>query len=96
MQLIKSELNVKEVDIVLGEGEMRVEFDTNITPELKEEGEVRDLIRQIQEARKESGCDVSEKVKVGLPCFPPRFEDEIKRKTLAIEIFKSEKIEIKR
>lgn len=106
VQLIKDELNVKEVEIEEGpsfakasegkEREMEVEFDTNITPELKEEGEARDIIRQIQEARKESGCDVSEKVKVGLPYFPPRFEDEIKRKTLAIEIFKSEKIEIKR
>lgn len=52
--LIQDEINVKEV--VFDEKiNNDVELDTNITSELKEEGEVRDLIRLIQEFRKESG-----------------------------------------
>jgi isoleucyl-tRNA synthetase len=51
LELIKDEVNVKEVvfDSTLVQG---VELDLNITPELKEEGSVRELIRAIQELRK--------------------------------------------
>ena len=53
--VIREEVNVKEValsrDVPAGD----VRLDTNITPELKEEGFVRDLIRAIQNARKEAG-----------------------------------------
>lgn len=48
LSLIKDEVNVKE--IVTGAPHMTL--DTNLTPELIEEGMVRDLIRHIQEARK--------------------------------------------
>ena len=52
LDLIKDEVNVKEVifDDKISEA---VELDTNLTPELKEEGEVREIIRQIQQMRKE-------------------------------------------
>lgn len=51
LDLIKEELNVKEIifDSKIKGG---VELDTKITPELKEEGIVREIIRQIQEMRK--------------------------------------------
>ncbi|MEI8124053.1 MAG: DUF5915 domain-containing protein, partial [bacterium] len=48
---IKDEVNVKEV-IVDEKITEAVELDTNITPELKEEGVSRDIIRSIQEMRK--------------------------------------------
>jgi len=49
--LIKDEVNVKEV--VYGGGIIgEVELDTKITPELKEEGVMRDIVRTIQELRK--------------------------------------------
>ncbi|MDD4531443.1 MAG: isoleucine--tRNA ligase [Candidatus Pacebacteria bacterium] len=52
IDLIKDEVNVKEVaeDKSIKEN---IELDTNITPELREEGDVRELIRQIQQMRKE-------------------------------------------
>jgi len=52
IDLIKDEVNVKEVisDKNINEA---VELDINITPELREEGEVREIIRQIQQMRKE-------------------------------------------
>ena len=95
VNLIKDELNVKQVVIEEGEGEMRVELDTKITPELKEEGEARDLIRQIQEARKEAGCETKDIIELGLPSWPKKFEEEIKRKTMAKSIYMAEKIAIK-
>ena len=52
VDLIKDEINVKEVvfDSKIKEA---IELDANITPQLKEEGEVREVIRQIQQMRKE-------------------------------------------
>jgi len=93
--LIKDELNVKEVKIQEGVGELKVELDTTLTPKLREEGEVREIIRQIQEARKEAGCSLSEKIDVGLPSWPSNFENEIKKKTLAKSLYLAEKLEIK-
>lgn len=54
LELIKEELNVKEVVVQTGDTE-RVVLDTDITPELKEEGEVRELMREIQDMRKKAG-----------------------------------------
>ncbi|MBP6858869.1 MAG: class I tRNA ligase family protein, partial [Candidatus Pacebacteria bacterium] len=57
--LVKDELNVKRV--VFDQAvEKDVEFDTNITPELKEEGMVRELIRAIQDLRKAKGLSVND------------------------------------
>lgn len=52
IDLIKDEINVKEVvfDLKIKEA---IELDAKITPQLKEEGEVREVIRQIQQMRKE-------------------------------------------
>lgn len=54
LDLIRDELNVKLItfDKELG---VEVELDTEITPELEEEGKVRDAIRAIQDWRKDMG-----------------------------------------
>ncbi len=57
VSLIKDEVNIKEVifDAEFDEDDKReVRLDIEITPELKIEGQVRELIRKIQEARKKS------------------------------------------
>jgi len=54
LNLIKDEVNIKEI-IFNSSIEKEVELDTNITEELKEEGMVREIIRFVQEARKEAG-----------------------------------------
>ena len=63
LSLVKDEVNVKEVafDESLAENVM---LDTNITSELKEEGDLRDLIRAIQDFRKKEGLTPSDKVKL--------------------------------
>jgi isoleucyl-tRNA synthetase len=52
LDLIKDEVNVKEIifDPSIVEA---IELDTNLTPELMEEGEVREIVRQIQQMRKD-------------------------------------------
>ncbi len=61
LDLIKDEVNVKEVimDDDLKEG---VKLDTEITAELKREGEIRDIIRQIQRIKKELNVEPKNKV----------------------------------
>lgn len=61
--LVKDEVNVKE--IVFGEDSgLDVSLDTHITPELQKEGDVRELIRAIQDFRKESGLTSSDSPKL--------------------------------
>jgi len=57
-------------------------------------GEARDIIRQIQNARKEAGCELDQFVAVKLPAWPEEFEDEIKKQTLTKKLIKSGKLEI--
>jgi len=54
LELLKDELNVKEV-VVSAKAKEDVELDTKITPRLKEEGLVRELLRHIQDMRKDAG-----------------------------------------
>jgi elongation factor G len=53
-------------------------LDTTLTEDLKAEGEARELIRQIQNARKKAGVSFDQLVKVELPSWPTEFETEIK------------------
>ena len=43
-----------------------VVLDTTITPELAEEGVVRDLIRVVQQARRDAGLDISDRIRLGV------------------------------
>ncbi len=78
VQLIKEELNVKNVNLIKGTGELIVEFDANITDSLREEGEARDIVRNIQEERKKLGTSVDEVVNVTIPSWPKAFESYIR------------------
>jgi len=88
-ELFKDEVNVKEV-VVRGGDEMKVELDTNITPELKAEGEARKLIRQIQDERKRLGTRLDQNIDVVLPQWPKEFEGEIKKKALIVSLAQGE------
>lgn len=55
--VIKEELNVRNVVFKSFEDKL----DTNITPELKEEGDLREFLRKIQDLRKEKGLSVKDK-----------------------------------
>lgn len=91
--IIAAEINVKQI---LFKKSQRVSLDAKITPTLKAEGEARDIIRDIQVARKEANCALDEKVIVLLKSWPKEFEEEIKRQTLASKLEKAESLQIKR
>lgn len=63
IELIKEEVNVKEV-IFDEKLEKEIELDFTITPELKEEGILREIMRQIQVMRKEAGLRPTDKIVV--------------------------------
>jgi len=82
IELIKDEVNVREV-VQDSSIEKDVELDLNITPELKEQGELRELLRKIQDMRKEKGLSVGDKVglvaSADLKQLVAKYEDEIKK-----------------
>lgn len=89
VNLISDELNIKVVEFIEGD-ELSVDLDTEITDELRAEGDARNLIRQIQEERKKLGTILDEYVSVFLPDWPAQFEEEIKRKALINNLSKGE------
>ncbi len=96
IDVIKNELNVKEVEVTKSQDNLVVNLDTNITPELKSEGDMRDLIRQIQSLRKEANLDLKAKIKIFAPNWPQNFETEILSKTLGASIEKSDTLKIEK
>ncbi|MBX4206259.1 class I tRNA ligase family protein, partial [Candidatus Parcubacteria bacterium] len=60
LEIVKDELNVKEILVNAAITE-EVALDTTLTPELVEEGKVRDAIRAVQEWRKEQGLKPGER-----------------------------------
>ena len=66
LELIKDEMNVKSV-VENKKMEGEVILDTNITPELEEEGKVREAIRNIQEARKLKNLKPNDKMEFHVP-----------------------------
>lgn len=91
--IVADELNVKKV---LYQKNSQVLLDLKITPNLKEEGQAREIIRQVQQGRKEAGCRLDEKISLILPSWPAKLERDIKRQTLAKSLTKGSRLRIKR
>jgi len=73
-------------------GSITVALDTNLTPELIEEGFVRELVSKIQTMRKEAGFEVQDHINVSesgnekLKGIMQKFEAELKKEVLAESI----------
>ena len=96
IQLISKELNVKKIELEQTKNELDIELDTQITSQLKAEGEARDLVRQIQDLRKQAGCQRDEKIKVFGPFWPDdlQLQEYIKKETLATELLSGKELKI--
>ncbi len=83
--------------LVATEGKLTVAMDINITEELKQEGIARELINRIQNLRKESNFDVTDKINLSIQKHPAinesisAFGEYIKTQTLAVNIVLEEK-----
>ncbi len=96
-QIIKEELNVKGIEYQkTPDEEPKVELDTNLTPELREEGEARELIRNIQKLRKETGLTLKDKIEIFVSGYPKKFEELILKSTAAVKISQGNDLEIKK
>ncbi|MDR1748012.1 MAG: isoleucine--tRNA ligase, partial [Spirochaetaceae bacterium] len=77
---------------VVNEGSLTVALDTQITGELRLEGYVRDLVRGVQNLRKERGLEVTDRIALSLSGSPAlkgasdAFADYISSETLAVGV----------
>jgi len=88
--IVMDELNVKKVGSYSGQGEIRL--DTELTPELKIEGIARELTRSIQNARKNAGFNVEDRIELKIESSATditeavdKFKDQIYAETLAVK-----------
>ena len=107
-QIMAEELNVKEIrwvenldehlaDYDVTEGVIKpenwIEISKQLTPELKREGLMREIVRHVQSARKKAGLQVDDRIELGITSSDSEitqsvdiFADAIKAETLAIKL----------
>lgn len=88
LEIIKDELNVKDV-LIDGDQEQKVSLNVEITDELRQEGIAREIVRHIQEMRKEAGYEVDNRINVsydGKSAVFEKFSELIAKETLADSI----------
>ena len=97
IDIAKDELNVKSVEIVTDSesdsAQPSVVYDLTITPELKREGLMREIVRHIQSARKQAGLQIDDRIILSISSDDSEisqavdaFADVIKSETLAVEL----------
>ncbi len=89
-ETLKEELNVKNI-VVNESQEEEMILDVDITPELKLEGEMREVVRAIQEGRKKAKFNVEDRIVlgyVGKDEVFAKFETEIVHEVLATKVEK--------
>lgn len=86
-EVIAEELNVKTVlrseEVSGGSAGASVVLDTVITDELQQEGLIREVIRNVQSARKQAGLNVDDRIHLQLASDHPQLADALKQADLA-------------
>lgn len=75
LDILYEELNVQMHELATLGDTLAVTLDTHITPELKRQGMVREVIRNVQSARKQAGLNVDDRITLSLSTT----DDELKR-----------------
>jgi isoleucyl-tRNA synthetase len=81
---------------VATEGGVTVALELELTPELRREGVARELVRMVQDARKEAGLEVTDRIQLGVETSGEPADalaahrDEIAAETLATSVATSE------
>lgn len=89
----------KEGYAFAGEGELGVILETTITPELKEEGYVREILSKVQNMRKDRGFEVLDRINLyfanndNLKTTIEKYKEQIMKDTLSDNIFYNEERE---
>jgi isoleucyl-tRNA synthetase len=94
LDIVKEELNVKNIVLRVVKDRRPTEMNTNITRALKLEGMAREIIRYIQQARKQAGLEVDNRIKLRLGGEDGtelmeavgEYREMVMRETLATEI----------
>ena len=97
IDIAKDELNVKSVETVTDSESESVQpsvvYDLTITPELKREGLMREIVRHVQSARKQAGLQIDDRIVLSISSDDSEisqavdaFADVIKSETLAVEL----------
>jgi len=91
-EMLLEELNIQSFSWS-SKGEYSVEIDFNITPELKREGLMREVVRHVQSSRKNAGLNIDDRILLALETTDGNLEeainehrDTIAEETLAAEI----------
>jgi len=100
LDLIKEELNVKEVLWKKDKNlkTMKVTLDIRITKQLKEESEIRNLARNIQIERKRLGFDLLDRSEVTNPFVPSdkKLMDWLRKKTSSSKVIKGKEFKVRK
>lgn len=85
LKIISDEVNIKNIKIVKGLSSEKVKIDTTVTPELEEEAKTRELIRKIQEERRNLNLSLTERIVVTNSWIPKdeNLKERVLRKTLS-------------
>ena len=99
VDIAREELNVKSVEVVTGSeldipeasAQPSVVYDLTITPELKREGLMREIVRHVQSARKKAGLQVDDRIILQLTTNDDQLRQAINehRATIAAETLAS-------
>lgn len=84
LDVLKAEINVKDIGwkkVVEGEVHVTLDIASKDSPELKAEGEARELMRSIQRLRKEAGLAIDQTATAHVPSWPADWQAEIEAKT---------------
>lgn len=101
IDILKEELNVKDIKLATAIGNVGIMIDATITPELKREGDFREFLRGVQGMRKDQNLLPSEMVSLTIPenqkDVITGFEDELKKTAGIKEIsFGGEEVRIEK